>query len=72
MHRAVKTGQEEVTSIGLPADFTGLLDQVIGSGLNTSHNAHNVVDVYCKSRTSAFYKVVWQHRSGKVGSEYTT
>ena len=58
--------------VGLPADFTGSLDRVIGSGcLNTSHNADNVVIVYCKFRTSALYKVVWQHRSGEVGNEYT-
>ena len=39
------------------------LDRVIGSGcLSTSHNADNVVTVYCKFRNSTFYKVVWQHR----------
>jgi len=59
--------------VGLPADFTGSLDRVIGSGcLRTSHNADNVVIVYCKFRTYAFYKVVWQHRSGEVENEYTT
>jgi len=56
--------------VGLPAVCTGSLDRVIGSGcLNTSLNADNVLD--CKFRTSAFYKVVWQHRSCEVGSEYT-
>jgi len=33
--------------VGIPADYTGSLDRVIGSGcLRTSHNADNVVIVY--------------------------
>jgi len=39
---------KRMLQVSLPADFTGSLDRVIGSGcLRTSHNADNVVIVYC-------------------------
>ena len=61
---------KRMLQVGLPADCTVPLDRVIGSGCLS--NADNVVIVYCKFRTSAFCKVVWQHRSGEVGNEYIT